>query len=84
VVGAVTVAVWGNLEGGILDLYEIVPGFVLNLLVAVVVSLVVHRHDQEVTDEFDAALQLLDDDASDAAAARSDAADARAAGRTTA
>lgn len=83
VVGAVTVAVWGNLEGGILDLYEIVPGFVLNLLVAVVVSLVVHRHDQEVTDEFDAALQLLDDDESDAAAARSDAAEARAAGRTT-
>src|SRR5690625_2145033 len=40
VVGALTVIIWGDfLSGGIFDLYEIVPGFILNLIVAVVVSL---------------------------------------------
>ncbi|MFD2045211.1 sodium/proline symporter PutP [Ornithinibacillus salinisoli] len=40
IAGAVTVVVWGNfLEGGIFDLYEIVPGFVLNLIVTIIISL---------------------------------------------
>jgi sodium/proline symporter len=32
--GGVTVVIWGNLSGGILDLYEIVPGF-LSALIAI-------------------------------------------------
>ncbi|MPV88714.1 sodium/proline symporter PutP, partial [Georgenia ruanii] len=53
IVGAVTVAVWGNVDGGIFDLYEILPGFALNLAAAVVVSLRTHRHDAEIAAEFD-------------------------------
>ncbi|GGJ93758.1 sodium:proline symporter [Lentibacillus kapialis] len=37
--GAVTVIIWGGvLSGGIFDLYEIVPGFLLNLILAIIVS----------------------------------------------
>src|SRR5699024_10870354 len=37
--GAATVIVWGGiLSGGIFDLYEIVPGFLLNLILAIAVS----------------------------------------------
>ncbi|UAL42460.1 sodium/proline symporter PutP [Shewanella inventionis] len=38
VVGAITVVAWKQLSGGIFDLYEIVPGFVLATLVGIVVS----------------------------------------------
>ncbi|KAE8762440.1 sodium/proline symporter PutP [Georgenia thermotolerans] len=53
IAGAVTVPVWVNLHGGIFDVYEILPGFALNLLVAVVVSLRTHHHDAEIAAEFD-------------------------------
>lgn len=59
IVGAVTVAVWGNLSGGIFDLYEIVPGFVFNLLVSVAVSMATYRRNDEIDAEFDAALDGL-------------------------
>src|SRR5699024_4467912 len=53
IVGAVTVIIWGDfLKGGIFDLYEIVPGFLLNLIVAVVVSLM-GKPDPEMEKEFD-------------------------------
>ena len=40
IVGAVTVVVWGDfLSGGFFDLYEIVPGFLLSSIVAILVSL---------------------------------------------
>lgn len=55
VTGAVVVMVWGNLHGGILDLYEILPGFAANLLVAVLVSRA-GRPDPAVEAEFDAAV----------------------------
>lgn len=56
VTGAVTVFVWGNIE--VLDsaMYEIVPGFILNLLVAVVVSLATYKPNAEIEAEFDAAV----------------------------
>jgi len=53
VVGAVTVVVWGNVDALAGTLYEIVPGFVLNLLAAVVVSLLTYRPNAEIEDEFD-------------------------------
>src|SRR5690606_36164161 len=56
IVGAATVFIWDAIEKateiGFFTLYEIVPGFFLNLVVAIVVSLVVHRHDGEVDEEF--------------------------------
>lgn len=59
-VGAVTVFVWNGLSanGGIFALYEILPGFLLNLLIAVVVSLATYRPDAEIQDEFDRAAEL--------------------------
>lgn len=55
--GAVVAFTWGTfLEGGIFDLYEIVPGFLINLVLAVVVSLATHRADSrsdlEIQKEF--------------------------------
>jgi sodium/proline symporter len=60
VVGAVTVVVWGNTEALTSRMYEIVPGFVLNLLVAVVVSRLTYRPMPEIEAEFDEALALLE------------------------
>ena len=37
--GAVVAAVWANLSGGVFDLYELLPGFVANLVVTIAVSL---------------------------------------------
>nr|NLI51505.1 sodium/proline symporter PutP [Propionibacterium sp.] len=59
VVGAVTVFVWKlglNPLGGIFKLYEILPAFLLNLVVAVVVSLLTYKPNAEIDGEFDAAL----------------------------
>ncbi len=56
IAGAVTVGVWGNLSGGLWDLYEILPGFLLNLLFAVVVSKMTYKPNEEIEKEFDEAL----------------------------
>lgn len=61
-VGAITVGVWGNISGGpgnIFDLYEILPGFVFNLIVALMVSKATFRDNPEVAREFDQALADL-------------------------
>lgn len=52
VTGAVIVGVWGNISGGIFDLYEILPGFLGGLLVAWVVSLITYRENEDVQREF--------------------------------
>ncbi|WP_106494666.1 sodium/proline symporter PutP [Lentibacillus sp. Marseille-P4043] len=53
IVGAVTVIIWGGfLSGGIFDLYEILPGFLFNLIVTVVVSLL-EKPSAEIEAEFD-------------------------------
>lgn len=55
VTGAVVVFVWGNISGGIFDLYEIVPGFLGNLVVAWLVSRA-GTADPAVEEEFEAAV----------------------------
>ncbi|WP_338471603.1 sodium/proline symporter PutP [Niallia sp. XMNu-256] len=60
--GAVTVIVWANLtESGYIpfSLYEIVPGFVVNLLFSVVVSLITYKRDETIEKEFDETIRLL-------------------------
>src|SRR5690606_23828697 len=57
IAGAVVAYSWGQfLSGGIFDLYEIVPGFAINLILAVVVSLATHKpgteSDQVIQQEF--------------------------------
>ncbi|MFT0847135.1 sodium/proline symporter PutP [Actinomycetaceae bacterium L2_0104] len=56
IVGAVTVFVWSNLDTGI---YEVLPAFVLNVVVAVVVSLATYREDAEVQAEFTSAVDMV-------------------------
>ncbi|WP_284141374.1 MULTISPECIES: sodium/proline symporter PutP [unclassified Virgibacillus] len=59
IVGAVTVIVWGDfLEGGIYELYEIFPGFILNLLVTIVISLL-GTPDPRIKEEFEETLAQL-------------------------
>lgn len=59
IVGAATVVIWGSfLSGGIFDLYEIVPGFFLNLIVTIVVSLM-GNPTKEMEEEFDTTMEEL-------------------------
>ena len=53
IAGAVTVFVWKGLSGGIFELYEILPGFLVNLAVAIGVSLLTPAPPAEVDAEFD-------------------------------
>ena len=54
--GAVIVGWFGNASGGpghLFDYYELLPGFVVAMLVGVVVSLATHHRDEAIEDEFD-------------------------------
>ncbi len=59
VVGAITVVIWGNNEYLKGLMYEIVPGFILCLIFAVVVSLMTYRKNTEIEREFDETMELL-------------------------
>lgn len=60
VVGATTVFLWSSFGPEIfgVSLYEIVPGFAANLLVAIVVSMVTGRSNPVLDEQFDAAVTL--------------------------
>jgi sodium/proline symporter len=53
ILGAVTVIVWKQLKGGIFDMYEILPGFILCTLAIVIVSFLDKVPSQEVVGIFD-------------------------------
>jgi sodium/proline symporter len=53
VVGAVTVIVWKNLSGGLFDLYEILPGFILCSVAIIVVSLMGSEPEAKVQEQFE-------------------------------
>ncbi len=57
--GGLTVVAWHNLEGGIFELYEIVPGFVVAGVAGVVVSRLTAAPGAAVTALFDAAQAAL-------------------------
>ncbi|GAE46227.1 sodium/proline symporter [Mesobacillus boroniphilus JCM 21738] len=58
IAGAATVVIWSNL--GLSDvMYEIVPGFIINLVISVVVSLVTYRPNPEIEKEFDMSVENL-------------------------
>lgn len=59
IVGAATVIIWGDfLKGGIFELYELFPGFILNLLVTIIVSLF-GKPTPEMENEFDETVSEL-------------------------
>ena len=53
ITGGIIVILWKNLQGGIFELYEIVPGFICSLIAIVVVSLLDKEPSQEILDEFE-------------------------------
>ena len=56
ITGALVVGIWGNISGGpggIFDLYEILPGFLLSLLAAILVSQASYRPNAEIQEEMD-------------------------------
>lgn len=62
ITGAVTVILWANLtKAGIIpfQLYEIVPGFLINLFFIVVVSLITYKPNETIEKEFDETVRLL-------------------------
>ncbi|QFF97435.1 sodium/proline symporter PutP [Psychrobacillus glaciei] len=59
IVGAITVVIWGSIEYLSSNLYEIVPGFILCLIVTIVVSLMTYKPNAEIEREFDETLRLL-------------------------
>jgi sodium/proline symporter len=58
-VGSITIVVWKQLSGGLFDLYEIVPGFILASIAIVVVSLMSASND-EIESTFDEYEKKLD------------------------
>lgn len=57
--GAVVAFVWGKVEVLTSALYEIVPGFIVCLLVAVVVSVATYKPNKEIEAEFDETISRL-------------------------
>ena len=60
-VGAITVGIWGNLPDTlpmIFQVYEILPGFLLNLLVSWLVSRATYKPNAEIDEEFDLSIKL--------------------------
>ena len=52
-VGGITIVVWKQISGGIFDVYEIVPGFILSTIAIVVVSLMSGAPEKKVLDSFE-------------------------------
>ncbi len=53
VCGGLTVVVWKEFQGGLFDLYEIVPGIVVSTLAIVAASLTDRPPEQEIQEEFE-------------------------------
>ncbi|CAM3224488.1 sodium/proline symporter PutP [Filibacter tadaridae] len=57
--GAITVMIWGNVKVLTDTLYEIVPGFIICLLVTYFVSLLTYKQNDEIEKEFTETLTML-------------------------
>jgi sodium/proline symporter len=51
--GGLIVVVWKQLSGGIFDLYELLPGFIVSFCVIIIVSRLTAAPGKQVTDRFD-------------------------------
>ena len=60
ITGGLVVFLWGNLEGGWFDLYEMIPGIVLSTLATVVASYLSQPPSVQVTQLFDDMLTRVD------------------------
>ena len=62
ITGAITVLIWGNIDILSNTLYEIVPGFIISLLVVYFVSRATYRPNAEIDKEFTEAIETLERD----------------------
>ena len=53
VAGGLTIILWRQLSGGLFDLYELLPGFIVGSLMLVLFSLS-EKPDKQVMEEFEA------------------------------
>lgn len=60
--GAIVVGIWGNISVLSGTLYEILPAFVLNLIVTVIVSKMTYKENEEIEQEFTNTLNLLEEE----------------------
>ena len=56
IVGGATVVIWGNMSGGLLDLYEIIPGFLFATIAIVLVSKFGDKPHAQILAGFDKAI----------------------------
>lgn len=56
VVGGLTIIIWKNLEGGIFEVYELAPAFLLSMIAIVVISLMDQEPPDEIKREFDSVM----------------------------
>jgi sodium/proline symporter len=59
ITGAVAVIIWGNVPALTGAMYEIVPGFALCMVAAVVVSLLTYKSSDGITSEFDTTVESV-------------------------
>ncbi len=53
ITGSVTVIVWKGLNGGVFELYELIPGFIMGWVAIVVVSRITVKSAQALEDDFE-------------------------------
>ena len=58
--GGITVVLWKQLSGGIFDVYELLPGFIIASLFMLIFSLLEKHPDEEMLAEFDAFTSIAD------------------------
>ena len=61
ITGAIVVVVWANIEVLKSAMYEIVPGFILSLIVAVVVSIITYKPNPAIDEEFNETNRLINE-----------------------
>ena len=61
ITGGITVVLWHNLHGGIFDVYEILPAFIVCLVVDVIVSLCDKNKNTDMLADFDKYKSMQDD-----------------------
>lgn len=59
IVGAITVIIWGNIKLLKDNLYEIVPGFILCLIAAYLVSMITYKRNPAIENEFAETLKII-------------------------
>ncbi|MDO4252373.1 MAG: sodium/proline symporter PutP [Rothia sp. (in: high G+C Gram-positive bacteria)] len=59
IAATITVFIWGNIPALSESMYEIVPGFIINLLLAFLVSLLTYKPNPQIEQEFAATLAAL-------------------------